>query len=116
MIEVLRGTPGRDTRWIWWLLRPTHLLTSGIWILGAYVILMCIGVVTIRFGHASGWLVLTLAFTAVMAHLESVVIVSNYVPQYHSYLAFAMLTASAVTPVLAVAALRGILPAAGPQR
>ena len=104
MIVALRNTPGADARWFGWVLRPAQRLPNGVFVLLVYVAFAAVGAWVIRRDQPAGWLALMLSVTAIVVHLESVVITTLYVPQYHAFLAFAMLSASLAAPVLLASA------------
>jgi hypothetical protein len=116
MIDVLRGAVDRDGPWTARVLGPATLLSSGAVFLLVYLALTATGAVLTWTGRRGGSLLLALAATAVFLHLESVVVTSLYVPQYHAYLAFAILAASLSIPVFALVAGGRWLRRPGPAR
>lgn len=117
MIDVLRNTPGRDSWWMWWLLRPASLVPHGGLVLLGYLVIAMAAAVSAWRGNAGAALLLMLALTAVIVDLESIVITTRYVAHYHAYLAFAALSGSVMVPLwLAGAAWRRVRPGFAPGR
>jgi hypothetical protein len=103
MIAVLRAAVDRDGPWTGWVLGPAALLSSGAPLLLAYLALTATGAVLTWRGRRGGPLLVALAATAAFVHLESIIVMSLYVPQYHAYLAFAILAASLAIPAFVLA-------------
>jgi hypothetical protein len=88
MLRILRTQPGFAGRIRRLLLAPIDLLPDGIALLALYVALSVLGIwrALVAGSEAAGMLALA-SVAAVLLHLESAIIMSLYVPNYHSYLA-----------------------------
>ena len=88
MIAYQRTRPGRIGRIIGMMLGPLDLFPNGLFYFGLYVTVAGVALVLALRGALWAHVLAFLASAAVMLHLESAIIMSLYIPNYHSYLAF----------------------------
>lgn len=88
MIAYQRTRPGRIGRIIRLILGPLDLFPNGLFYFGLYVSVAGVALVFALRGALWAQVLAFLASAAVMLHVESAIIMSLYIPNYHSYLAF----------------------------
>jgi hypothetical protein len=88
MLAVLRTRHGFDRRVSRIVLLPLDLLPDGIYLLALYVSAAALAIWQAWKGSARAMLFAALAVPAVLLHVESALIASQYSVNYHSYLAF----------------------------
>ena len=88
MIAYQRTRPGRIGGLIALILGPLDLFPNGFFYFGLYVAVAGVALVLAIRGAVWAQLLAFLASAAVLLHLESAIIMSLYIPNYHSYLAF----------------------------
>lgn len=98
MLMILRGGPGWNGMLRRRLLTPLDWLPSGIWIATFYVVLVALAARQCwRRGTPAMLFAALLSVAGLLLYVESAVIMSLYVPNYHNYSAFlAMLVCLAI--------------------
>jgi hypothetical protein len=92
MLRVLRRSPGTIGWAVGMLLTPMTMLPNGLWILGFYIAIT-VGALTVYYtrGVPAAFAMALLSLAACLVQIESGVIFSIFVKQYHNYAAFYML-------------------------
>jgi hypothetical protein len=105
MLEVLRGRTGREGVIVNTALAPLDWLPNGFWLLSLYT-----GVAVTSWFRAwrrpgSAIALVYLAAAAVLLQIEATIVMSNYVVNYQSYLAFFCIFATAAAPAALLGAI-----------
>ncbi|HEX8027082.1 MAG TPA: hypothetical protein VF491_01405, partial [Vicinamibacterales bacterium] len=102
MLEILRTREGVTGRLLRLIVAPVDLLPNGIWIAGLYLALAAGGVWrSWQARSVLGSLLGFMATAAFLLQLEATLVMSNYVVNYQSYLAFFCVFMSCVLPLAA---------------
>ena len=121
MLRVLRRSPGLAGQAVSVLLTPVALLPNGFWLLGLYLAVGCGAfVLYYRRDLPAAFALALLSVAACLVHVESAIIFSIFVKQYHNYAAFyvlflSLLGAQALANVGWRLASRGRTAAASPE-
>lgn len=110
MLDVLRARAGREGSLVRWLLGPLSVLPDGIYLLAVYIGVVGISAVLSWRGRPGASLLLYLSIAALLLHLETVAIMSDYVVNYQAYLAFYVVWLSTVAIATAAAAVWRLSP------
>ena len=103
VLEILRTRSGRTGRILRVGLRPMDLLPNGVWIAFMYVAVAAGGMWRFWRGRSAlGALLAFMTIPAILVQLEATVVMSNYVVNYQSYLAFFAIFISVVLPAALV--------------
>ena len=113
MVEVLRSRSGIEGRVLRRVLAPLDLLPNGLYFLALYLTIAAVALARAWSGRMRALLVAYLAVAAAMLHVESTIIMSDYVPNYHSYLAFCAVLFSVAAASWLAAAIWDRSPLAG---
>jgi hypothetical protein len=103
MLEMLRTRSGKTGEVLRIELAPMDLLPNGVWMACMYVALAAGGMWRFWRGRSAlGALLAFMTIPAILVQLEATVVMSNYVINYQSYLAFFVVFISVVLPAALV--------------
>ena len=105
MLMVLRGQGGMQGRVMYHLMRPLDMLPNGLWLLALYLVAGIAGLVHAWRAGGAAILLVYLSIAAVLLHLEASIVMSNYVVNYQSFLAFFCVFLTLLVPLSTIGAL-----------
>ena len=105
MLRVLRDRTGREGRIVRIALGPLNRLPNGLWILGLYLIVASASFVRAWQRPGAATVLVFLAIGATMLQIEATIVMSEYVVNYQSFLAFFCMFATVAAPAALVGAM-----------
>ena len=100
MLEVLRGRSGREGVLINTALAPLDWLPNGLWLLALYTAILVASLVRAWRHPGAATVMVYLAAAAVLVQMETTIVMSNYVVNYQSFLAFFCVFATVAAPAV----------------